>query len=78
MQPERKQPKMTAPIAVPPGGRLGYARARLRSRQRTPLPRAAESYEELRAKFRWKVPARDNIGVDIRDKWAGGADRIMF
>ncbi len=34
---------------------------------------AAKSYDELCARFRWKVPARYNIGVDICDKWAGGA-----
>jgi hypothetical protein len=41
------------------------------------MPRAAESDEEPRAKFRWAVPARHNIGVDIRGKRAGGANRIM-
>ncbi len=35
----------------------------------------AESYEELRAGFRWAVPARYNIGVDVCDKWAGEPDR---
>ncbi len=30
----------------------------------------AESYEALRASFRWRVPARYNIGVDACDKWA--------
>ena len=34
-----------------------------------------ETYEETRARFRWRVPARYNIGVDICDKWAGEADR---
>ena len=53
----------------------------------------AESYEELRARFRWQVPARYNIGVDACDKWAereperlalihrradGGTERISF
>lgn len=27
-------------------------------------------YQELRAAFRWKIPARYNIGVDACDKWA--------
>jgi acetyl-CoA synthetase len=39
---------------------------------------AAKSYEELRAKFRWAVPARYNIGVDICDKWAGDEDRLAL
>ena len=56
------------------------------------LPQA-ESYEALRAAFRWQVPARYNIGVDACDKWAereperlalihrradGQAERISF
>ena len=41
------------------------------------LPKAA-SYEELRAKFRWRVPARYNIGVDVCDKWAEGRDRLAL
>ena len=31
---------------------------------------AAASYDELRARFRWRVPQRYNIGVDVCDKWA--------
>ena len=31
---------------------------------------AAASYDELRARFRWRVPERYNIGVDVCDKWA--------
>ena len=38
----------------------------------------AESYEELRARFRWAVPARYNIGVDVCDKWAGEPDRLAL
>ena len=30
----------------------------------------AHSYDELRAKFRWAIPERFNIGVDVCDKWA--------
>jgi acetyl-CoA synthetase len=33
------------------------------------LPSAA-SYEELVDRFRWQVPARYNIGVDVCDRWA--------
>ncbi|MEE9210256.1 MAG: acyl-CoA synthetase [Kiloniellales bacterium] len=39
---------------------------------------SAESYEELRARFRWRVPARYNIGVDACDKWAGEPDRLAL
>jgi len=39
---------------------------------------AAESYEELRARFRWAVPARYNIGVDVCDKWAEEPDRLAL
>ncbi len=39
---------------------------------------AGKSYEELRARFRWRVPARYNIGVDICDKWAGEPDRLAL
>ena len=39
---------------------------------------AAKSYQELCARFRWKVPARYNIGVDVCDKWAGGAERLAL
>jgi acetyl-CoA synthetase len=33
------------------------------------LPRA-DTYEELVRQFRWQVPARYNIGVDVCDRWA--------
>ncbi|HYD69949.1 acyl-CoA synthetase [Azospirillum sp.] len=33
------------------------------------LPQGAR-YEEIAADFRWEVPARYNIGVDVCDKWA--------
>ncbi len=32
----------------------------------------ADSYEAVRAGFRWRVPARYNIGVDVVDRHAGG------
>jgi acetyl-CoA synthetase len=38
----------------------------------------AESYQELCAKFRWRVPARYNIGVDVCDKWAGEPNRLAL
>ena len=37
-----------------------------------------KTYEEIRARFRWRVPARYNIGVDICDKWAGDPDRLAL
>ena len=43
-----------------------------------PMLPAAKSYDELCAKFRWKVPARYNIGVDVCDKWAGDGDRLAL
>ena len=33
------------------------------------LPKAS-TFEELTRNFRWQIPARYNIGVDISDKWA--------
>jgi acetyl-CoA synthetase len=33
------------------------------------LPKAS-TFEELTRNFRWNIPARYNIGVDIADKWA--------
>jgi acetyl-CoA synthetase len=38
----------------------------------------AESYEALVRDFRWRVPARYNIGVDVCDKWAGDGDRLAL
>lgn len=37
-----------------------------------------KTYDEIRAAFRWQVPARYNIGVDICDKWAGEPDRLAL
>jgi acetyl-CoA synthetase len=31
---------------------------------------AAETYDELRARFEWRIPKRYNIGVDVCDRWA--------
>ena len=33
---------------------------------------AATSYDELYDRFRWSIPGRFNIGVDVCDKWARG------
>ena len=37
-----------------------------------------ETYDEVRSAFRWRIPARYNIGVDACDKWAGEADRLAL
>ena len=36
---------------------------------------AATDYQDLLDRFRWRVPARYNIGVDVCDRWAGDPDR---
>jgi len=36
------------------------------------------NYEDTCARFRWRVPLRYNIGVDICDKWAGEPDRLAL
>ncbi|HVY05574.1 MAG TPA: acyl-CoA synthetase [Burkholderiales bacterium] len=41
------------------------------------LPRL-ESYEALRRDFRWRIPSRYNIGVDLCDKWADGPSRLAL
>lgn len=41
------------------------------------LPEGA-SYEEVYARFRWRVPASLNIGVDICDRHAGDAGRLAL
>ena len=38
----------------------------------------ASSYEDLRANFRWRVPARYNIGVDVCDKWADDEAKLAL
>lgn len=38
----------------------------------------AESYEEVRRRFRWRIPERTNIGLDVCDKWAGEASRLAL
>jgi len=42
------------------------------------LPRGS-SYEEVAARFRWQVPTRYNIGVDVADRHAAGhGDRLAL
>src|SRR4051794_32166883 len=31
---------------------------------------ASRDFDRLRAEFRWDIPARYNIGVDVCDRWA--------
>lgn len=43
------------------------------------LLQPASSYEDLYRDFRWKLPARFNIGVEVADRWAAGEpDRIAL
>jgi acetyl-CoA synthetase len=35
------------------------------------------SYDEIRANFRWQIPARYNIGVDTVDRWAEATPRAI-
>ncbi|MGO1118141.1 acyl-CoA synthetase [Rhodovibrionaceae bacterium A322] len=37
-----------------------------------------KSYDEVRAKFAWNLPARYNMGVDVCDKWADGSGRLAL
>jgi acetyl-CoA synthetase len=37
----------------------------------------ARTYDELRRRFRWQVPARYNIGVDACDRWAAQDPRRL-
>ncbi|MCM3386479.1 hypothetical protein M3622_22150, partial [Bacillus subtilis] len=39
---------------------------------------AADRYDHLLARFRWDLPARYNIGVDVCDKWADGSGRLAL
>jgi len=36
------------------------------------------SYESLYREYRWRIPERYNIGVDICDKWADGSGRLAL
>jgi acetyl-CoA synthetase len=37
-----------------------------------------DGYDEVRARFRWDIPARYNIGQDACDKWADGSGRLAL
>jgi acetyl-CoA synthetase len=38
----------------------------------------AKTYDQLRTKFSWRVPARYNIAVDVCDRWARNPDRLAL
>ena len=38
----------------------------------------AQTYDELRAQFRWDVPQFYNIAADICDRWADGSGRLAL
>src|SRR5918998_2900113 len=37
-----------------------------------------DSYDAIRAAFRWRVPERYNMGADCCDKWADGSGRLAL
>lgn len=37
-----------------------------------------QTYESLIAHFKWDIPARYNMGVDVCDKWADGSGRLAL
>jgi acetyl-CoA synthetase len=37
-----------------------------------------DSYDAIRAAFRWQIPPRYNIGVDVCDRWADGSGRLAL
>ncbi len=39
---------------------------------------AGASHAEIAAAFRWRIPARYNMGVDACDKWADGSGRLAL
>jgi acetyl-CoA synthetase len=41
------------------------------------LPKA-RTYEETIEAFKWEIPKRYNIAVDVCDKWADGSDRLAL
>src|SRR5690349_15971871 len=57
----------------PPGMAAGYHR---RTGGRAMLERAA-SYEEMRKRFRWRIPQRYNIGVDACDRHAAARPEAL-
>ena len=71
-----------------PCGRESYTIARVRARTRAKddarrtgmrlIEESALSFDEIRERFRWNVPARYNIGVDICDRHADIGDRTAI
>jgi acetyl-CoA synthetase len=43
-----------------------------------PDPRGVNDFEQLAARFRWEIPQRYNIGVDVCDKWAHEPARVAL
>ena len=37
-----------------------------------------ENYEAVYGGFRWRIPERINMGVDVCDKWAGDPDKLAL
>ena len=37
-----------------------------------------DSYDAVYGGFRWDIPRRFNIGIDVCDKWAGEGDRLAL
>src|SRR5689334_17448088 len=58
--------------SLAPGG------ARPDATGRAIMLRKAADYARLAGEFRWPVPARYNIAVDVCDRHAGGGDRLAL
>ena len=43
-----------------------------------PDPQDVHDFEQLNTKFRWEIPPRYNIGVDVCDKWAHEQARVAL
>ncbi len=37
-----------------------------------------DTYDDIRARFHWRIPERYNIGWDVSDKWADGSGRLAL
>ncbi|HZF74766.1 MAG TPA: AMP-binding protein, partial [Acetobacteraceae bacterium] len=44
----------------------------------TALLPPGDSYAEVRARFRWDIPARCNIAEEACDRWADGSGRLAM
>ncbi len=42
------------------------------------MSQPGDSYEAVYGGFRWRIPARYNIGVDVCDKWARDGDKLAL